>query len=83
MKPFVPIDKSVDLKIDGREVFLNLLCRVGGWNEQTYVGSEQPTTPIFVVWVPGANHKIGKAFAKAALYLVEPTILCSRRMKVS
>ena len=41
------------------------------------------TTPVFAVCIHTANRKTGKASAEAAYPLGEPTILCSRRMKVS
>ena len=63
----VPIEKSADLEMDGREDFQNLLCQVGGGNEQNHVASEQPPTPIFEVWVPCANHKIGRGFRRSRI----------------
>ena len=63
----VPIEKSADLEMDGREDFQNLLCQVGGWNEQNHIANEQPPTPIFAVWVPGANHKIGRGFRRSRI----------------
>jgi len=41
------------------------------------------TTLVFAVCIHTANRKTGKASAEAAYPLGEPTILCSRRMKVS
>ena len=41
------------------------------------------TTPAFAVCMDTAHRKTGKASADAAHPLGEPTILCSRRMKVS
>ena len=41
------------------------------------------TTLVFAVCIHTASRKTGKASAEAAYPFGEPTILCSRRMKVS
>ena len=43
----VPIEKSADLEMDGREDFQNLLCQVGGSVEANTVAGRLTATPYF------------------------------------
>ena len=80
----VPIGKSADLEMDGREDFQNLLCQVGGSVEANTVAERLTVTPYFEdVGTTCKPKKTAEAAAEAAYPLGEPTVLCSRRMKVS
>ena len=80
----VPIEKSADLEMDGREDFQNLLCQVGGSVEANTVAERLTVTPYFEdVGTTYKPKKTAEASAEAAYPLGEPTVLCSRRMKVS
>jgi hypothetical protein len=80
----VPIEKSTDLEMDGREDFQNLLCQVGGGIGANPVAERLSVTPYFEdVGTTCKPKKTAEASAEAAYPLGEPTVLCSRRMKVS
>ena len=70
--------------MDGREDFQNLLCQVGGSVEANTVAERLTVTPYFEdVGTTYKPKKTAETSAEAAYPLGEPTVLCSRRMKVS
>ena len=70
--------------MDGSEDFQNLLCQVGGSVEANTVAERLTVTPCFEdVDTTYKPNKTAEASAEAAYPLGEPTVLCSRRMKVS
>ena len=80
----VSIEKSADLKMDGREDFQNLLCLWAAALKQIRFTKRLSVTPYFEdVGTTYKPKKTAKASAEAAYPLGEPTVLCSRRMKVS
>lgn len=80
----VSIEKSADLKMDGREDFQNLLCLWAAALKQIRFAKRLSVTPYFEdVGTTCKPRKTAEASAEAACLLGEPTVLCSRRMKVS
>ena len=63
----VPIEKSADLEMDGIEDFQKSSLPVGGGIEANSIAERLSGTPIFAVWVPGANHKIGRGFRRSRI----------------
>ena len=78
----VPIEKSAEFEMDGREDFPNLLCLWAAALKQNLIAERLTVTP----WILQSGYYLqatAEASAEAAYPLGEPTILCSRRMKVS
>ena len=53
----VPIEKSADLEMYGREDFQNLLCQVGGSVEANTVAERLTVTPYLRMWVLPTSRK--------------------------
>lgn len=79
----VPIGKSADLEMDGREDFQKSLCLWAAALKQIRLLKGCRSHRFLRFGYYPQAERDGKASAEAAYPLAEPTVLCSRRMKVS
>lgn len=79
----VPIEKSADLEMDGKEDFKIFSAKWEGEMSKTTLRVNNRPRRFLRFGYRVQTTKSAEASAEAAYPLGEPTVLCSRRMKVS